>query len=227
MKILIALTVIWGTLLASPAFAQNHADVVAQVATEHPPAKTVDGAFQFTLEVLAALTAQFPQEHAGLLEKVLGDNIVPYAGTLVSAGRIAYPNQHSIKLLSDVPTTNGPKWEDEGPVSLGGFMKGYLAIQTPTPTPTTPAPIVVNVPAAPAPIFDTSALQASIAQLQATVDNLVAADDDAHKSINQNVTDGRAENRSFFAAVGAHWKSISAIAAPFVTYWTCHSTGKC
>jgi hypothetical protein len=77
--------------LASPAFAQNHGDVVQQVALAHPPAKTVDGAFQFTLEVLAALTAQFPQEHAGLLEKVLGENIVPYQGTLVSAGAHRLP----------------------------------------------------------------------------------------------------------------------------------------
>jgi hypothetical protein len=213
-----------GLLLAAPTYAQDHSDVVRQVAAIHPVAKTVDGAFQFTLEVLAALNAQFPQERAGLLEKVLGDNIVPYAGTLVSAGRIAYPNQHSIKLLSDIPSTNNPEWVDEGPVSLGGFMKGYLAVPI---GPTSQPPIVVNVPATPAPIFDTTALEAQIADLIAKVDNLTKADDDAHKSINQNVTDGRQENRNFFQSIADHWKSITLIVSPIATGLVCHYTGKC
>lgn len=224
MKKLIALTVIWGSLLAGPAFAQNHGDVVAQVAAEQPPDHTLEGAMGFTLRVLARLNALYPAEGAGLLEKVAGENIVPYSGTLVSASRIAYPNQHIFKVLTDVPTTNGPQWSDDGFVSVGGYMKGYLAVGPSTPVPPSPPPVVVSPPA---PIFDVASLQQQIADLIATLHEHVRADGDAHASINQNVTDGRAENRSFFAAVSAHWKSISAIAAPLVTYWTCHATAKC
>jgi hypothetical protein len=39
---------------------------------------------------------------------------VSWRGYSFSASRIMYPDLRLIKVLSDVPTTNGPSWQDEG-----------------------------------------------------------------------------------------------------------------
>lgn len=166
-----AIALLW--LTAAPAAAQDHRDVVAQVAAESAPERTLEGAMAFTLRVLARLNALYPAERAGLLEKVAGENIVPYSGTLVSASRIAYPNQHVFKILTDVPTTNGPQWADDGVAAIGGYMKGYLAIAPAIPPVVVPPPPVAAPPVVvppPAPVFDTSALEAALANLRADVD---------------------------------------------------------
>ena len=49
---------------------------------------------------------------AGLLIKNSGENIVAWKGYSFSAARICYPDGHIYKLLTDVPTTNGPTWSD-------------------------------------------------------------------------------------------------------------------
>ena len=77
--------------LAAPLAAQDHSDVVRQVAAEGAPDHTLEGALSFTLRVVSRLNALYPQEHAGLLEKLAGESIIPYGGTLVSASRIAEP----------------------------------------------------------------------------------------------------------------------------------------
>jgi len=53
-------------------------------------------------------------EGAGLLIKNGGENIVSWMGHSFSAGRICYPDGHIYKVLSDVPSTNGPSWQDNG-----------------------------------------------------------------------------------------------------------------
>ena len=53
-------------------------------------------------------------EGAGLLIKPGGENIVTWLGRSFSAARICYPDGHIYKVLSDVPTTNGPSWQDNG-----------------------------------------------------------------------------------------------------------------
>src|SRR4051794_22898500 len=110
-----------------PAAAQNHYDVVQQVAAEGAPAKTLEGALQFTLRVVQRLNQLYPNERAGLAEKTAGENIVPYSGTLVSASRVCYPDNHLFKILTDVPTTNGPEWAEDGYMDGIGYNKGYLA----------------------------------------------------------------------------------------------------
>jgi hypothetical protein len=150
--------------LAAPAAAQDHRDVVAQVAAETPPDHTLEGALSFTLRVVNRLNALYPQEHAGLLEKVAGESIQPYSGTLVSASRICYPNQKLFKILTDVPTTNGPEWSDDGYAAVGGYIKGYFPIAA---APVVAPPVIVPPPA---PIFDTAALETAIANLRADVD---------------------------------------------------------
>lgn len=67
---------------------------------------TPEGAFDVTKRVAWLLSAR-------LLLKPGGENIVSWHGQSFSASRIVYQG-HMIKLLSDVPTTNGPSWQDEG-----------------------------------------------------------------------------------------------------------------
>jgi hypothetical protein len=72
------------------------------------PARTVEGAFEVTKRVAWLLRGQ----GAGLLIKNGGENIVSWKGFSFAAARICYPDGHIYKLLTDVPTTNGPSWQD-------------------------------------------------------------------------------------------------------------------
>ena len=53
-------------------------------------------------------------EGVGLLIKTGGENIVSWQGYSFSASRVCYPDGHIYKVLTDVPTTNGPTWADNG-----------------------------------------------------------------------------------------------------------------
>lgn len=92
----------------------NHFDVVDRLHSEQPPAHTLEGALEFLLRVVRALPAD--EAAAGLLLKPGGDNIVEYNGRMVSASRICYPTGAIVKVLTDVPSTNGPSWQDDGEV---------------------------------------------------------------------------------------------------------------
>jgi hypothetical protein len=72
------------------------------------PAKTVEGAFEVTKRVAWLLRGS----GGGLLLKPGGENIITWKGRSFSAGRICFPDGHIYKVLSDVPTTNGPSWQD-------------------------------------------------------------------------------------------------------------------
>jgi hypothetical protein len=72
------------------------------------PARTVEGAFEVTKRVAWALRG----EGAGLLIKNGGENIVGWLGYSFAAARICYPDGHIFKVLTDVPSTNGPSWQD-------------------------------------------------------------------------------------------------------------------
>ena len=72
------------------------------------PARTVEGAFEVTKRVAWALRG----EGAGLLIKNGGENIVGWLGRSFAAARICYPDGHIYKVLTDVPSTNGPSWQD-------------------------------------------------------------------------------------------------------------------
>jgi hypothetical protein len=138
-------------------------------------------------------------------------------------------------LLGDSGTDNTPHWQGPETAFVDRNTRDFTlpidpAVYMGALTPPVVGPPPVGVPPSvppPAPLFDLAALQQQIAEMAAVLNEHVRADGDAHASIAQNITDGRNENRSFFSAVGQHWKSITAIVAPAVTYWTCHSTGKC
>ena len=82
------------------------------------PARTEEGAFEVTKRVAWLLRGQ----GAGLLIKNGGENIVPWKGYSFSAARICYPDGHIYKLLTDVPTTNGPSWQDNGFVDRSLYL---------------------------------------------------------------------------------------------------------
>jgi hypothetical protein len=72
------------------------------------PGRSVEDAFEVTKRVAWLLRG----EGAGLLIKNGGENIVSWQGRSFSAGRICYPDGHIWKVLSDIPGTNGPSWQD-------------------------------------------------------------------------------------------------------------------
>jgi len=80
--------------------------VVAAIA----PAHTEAGAFEVTKRIAWLLRG----EGGGLLIKNGGENIVSWKGYSFAAARICYPDGHIYKVLSDVPSTNGPSWQDNG-----------------------------------------------------------------------------------------------------------------
>lgn len=114
----------------------NHHDIVQQMHARQPPDPTLDGALAFLLRLIARLQQAFPAERVGLLIKTAGENIVPYHGTSVSAGRIVYPDHDLlVKVLTDVPTTNGPSWQPEVGIPTEGHHGGYLAVGGGAPLP--------------------------------------------------------------------------------------------
>ena len=80
--------------------------------------RTVEGAFDVTKRVAWALRG----EGAGLLVKPGGENIVTWRGISFAAARICYPDGKIWKILSDVPTTNGPSWQDNGYVDRSLYV---------------------------------------------------------------------------------------------------------
>jgi hypothetical protein len=99
--------------VSDPTFGCPTADKMQLVQCIHDhinPAGSVDRAFDVTRRVAWALRG----EGAGLLIKPGGENIVGWLGYSFAAGRICYPDGHIFKVLSDVPTTNGASWQDNG-----------------------------------------------------------------------------------------------------------------
>lgn len=134
----------------------NNIDIVQQLHAEQPPARTVEGALAFLLALLQRLPVN---ERAGLLLKPAGENIVAHHGQMVSAGRICYPDGQLYKVLTDIPTTNGPSWQDDGTVD----PSRYLAV--PRDTAQEPPP----------PVDDRPDVLAAIGALTVKVDALQAA----------------------------------------------------
>jgi hypothetical protein len=88
----------------------DHQKLVECIHDRVNPAHTPEGAFEVTKRVAWALKG----EGAGLLIKNGGENIVSWHGRSFAAGRICYPDGHIYKVLTDVPATNGPSWQDNG-----------------------------------------------------------------------------------------------------------------
>jgi hypothetical protein len=97
-----------GNWEACGSLAGNKQALVSCVHAAVQPDRTEHGAFEVTKRVAWLLRG----EGAGLLIKNGGENIVGWMGYSFSAGRICYPDGHIYKVLSDIPSTNGPSWQD-------------------------------------------------------------------------------------------------------------------
>ena len=117
---------------------------------QQPPLKTLDSAFQFVMRVADRLKG----EGCGLLQKGPGgENEVVYQGTSYSASRVCYPSGQIYKVLTDVPSGNGPTWADNGTVPASRYRPA-LPVEGADPNPAEPT-------------GDIRALQSVIAALQA------------------------------------------------------------
>jgi hypothetical protein len=94
-------------------------NLVACVHAATNPGTTVEGAFEVTKRVAWLLRGG----GAGLLIKNGGENIVSWKGYSFAAARICYPDGHIYKVLTDVPGTNGPSWQDNGFVDRSLYVQ--------------------------------------------------------------------------------------------------------
>lgn len=115
----------------------DHHSIAQQVYGAVLPARTVEG----VLGYLTALLDALPRfEQAGYLLKPAGENIAPLPdGTLVSVGRVCYPDGQLYKVLTDVPN-GGPEWADDGTVDPSRY-RAFVASAPPAP-PSLPPPTV-------------------------------------------------------------------------------------
>lgn len=210
--------------LATPAAAQHGStDLVAKVKTEAlaagrlrvPPQDNCD-AFQITVRVAWQLRA----EGAKLFLKNPAQNGCTWNGVRFGHDAIAFPDGFADILASAGPPANEnrPAWQFvAGAPTNPSLLADPFDLDAGAGSP----PPVVVVP----PSLDLSGVPAQLAALTAKVDELARVSAEAHASINQNVTDGRVENRGFFETVGRHWKSIVAVAGPVVSWWVAKQTG--
>jgi hypothetical protein len=171
----------------------THYPIVQQLHKEHPPAKTVKGALEFLLRVIAKFQEKFPDETVGLLIKTAGENIVPYGGTKVGASRLVYPKENlMVKILTDVPTTNGPSWQvDTDGIPDSGHHGGYLKVPADGTGPTDPIE----------PIPD----EVTLGQLKHAFDGLVAIVVD----LGRRVKDQEGLHEEVNRQLGTHNKQIA------------------
>jgi hypothetical protein len=134
---------------------------------------------------------------------------------------------HGYDLLGDGGGRNDPHWmldatpqglEDAGVLArnANNFVAPidpsvYLAAAVATAPAPPPIPPAVSPPAS-SPAVDLSSLNAQLAAIAAQLANLTQADDDAHRSINQNVTDGRNEARPAIQTI----KAIGGFTAKYI-----------
>ena len=74
------------------------------------PVRSIAGAFTVTRHVAWLLR----DRGFGLLRKNGGENVATWKGIGFAAARLVLPDGHLYKILTDVPSTNGPSWQDQG-----------------------------------------------------------------------------------------------------------------
>jgi hypothetical protein len=116
-------------------------------------------------------------------------------------------------LLGDGGGANNPQWA--GPENSPDMVaRNWQNLREPFDPSSYLHATAVPVPSVPPAtvVLDLSSVQAQLAEIAAKVDNLTRADDDAHKSLNQNITDFHAEARPAIEAI----KSFAAFAGKYV-----------
>lgn len=197
-------------LVSAPVVAQDHpsrVDVVAQAKADLlASGQDLSGSCgAFAIVRLAAWRMR--SEGAGLLDKPSGNNCAGY-----SVDIIAYADGQIYDVLIASGEQNTPSWQYAG----SGMGSRYHAAIEPPGQPPAPTPVPTPAPVpAPIPSIDLSGVYAQFAILNQKLDELARASGDAHAAIEQNVTDGRKENQTFFETVKAQWKAIVGKAAVY------------
>jgi hypothetical protein len=159
----------------------NQSALVNRLHEEHPPARTVEAALEFTLRFILASPAE---EEAGLL-RAGGENVLDYLGQSVKAGRICYPDGSIVKILTDIPGTNGPSWQDSGEiVDRNRYVPVERTGEIHNPPPPPPPPPTID-------------MDARLAAIEAKVDANAAAIAALHARVDQIVTDFEKTAKSY------------------------------
>jgi hypothetical protein len=179
----------------------NHLDVVQQCHAANPPTSgSLASCFAFEQRVLAELNRRFPREAWGYLAKG-GENVLNINGEWIKVGRVCGPDAQLYKILTDIPTTNDPIWNDDGNLTVD--FPGTKATQWYRPfegTGEVPAPpIEVPPPVLPPNPVDVFALikafSIDVAQLKAAVAHLegllVVQHDEVLSKIDAVVLEGK------------------------------------
>lgn len=131
-------------LVAVPAAAQNHTDLVARIKAESGAGAfaSVDTMLELVLKVIAAV----PDEHLGLVRSKPGaENTARYGNELVRVNRVLYPDGTMVKILGDSGPSplsgNTPQWSQE---ETGA---GALYVPVIPTIPVQPPPVVLLPPA--------------------------------------------------------------------------------
>lgn len=156
----------------------NHLDLVQQEHARRPPTSgSLESCFAFQQRVLSRLATEFPLERWGYLAKG-GENTTQYRGETIKVGRVCAPDGQLYKILTDIPTTNDPIWNDDGNVAVDlkqppeVFYRPLFGSNTgPIEPPVDPPPAV---PADPSDAF------AHLVDLMLHVEELVKQQEDRH-----------------------------------------------
>lgn len=229
MKRILALVLVVA-LLPFPAFAQS-ADTVAaakaQLQAQHVDLTGPCGALKLTNLVAWNLRPNY-----GLLHKAGGFRAILKAdGSCLSGEQSSDPEGFAtdyvirgrdgfgFDLLGDSGGANNPQWAgpEDGPDMVARNFANYrepfdpiayMTGSTPVPVPV-PTPVPVPVPL---PSIDLSGVYVQLQMLELHLANI----SQRIEVVNEQVQQGRMENRGFFAAVGSEWKKILTYAAPIV-----------
>lgn len=157
----------------------NHQDIVQRIHDQFPPEHTVEGTVAFLARVLAALPRE---ERAGMLRKDAGENIAPFHGVMVSAGRVCYPDGQLYKIATDIPNTLAPVWNDDGPVDPARYFDVTPFLGEAQPPAPAPGP---NPPPEPAPVDQLDPLLDEFDQLFALGKEMIATLESVKEAINR------------------------------------------
>lgn len=230
-KLLVVLLLV---LLSSSAWAQN-AQVVAEAKASLQNAG-VDlsgpcGALKLTNLVAWNLRPRF-----GLLHKAGGFRAILKADGSCLTGEqssdsegfatdyiIELATGRGFDLLGDAGGANNPQWAgpEDAPDMVSRNFNNFREPFDPqnyssaVSRPTSP---VVNVPSVPVTplVVDFSSILSQLQTVNLKLDALTANSIEAHEVINRNVTEGRAENQQFYAAVTSRWKAFASFAVKYV-----------
>lgn len=102
-------------------FTDSAEALVSCLCSKIRPAGSLEKAFEVTKRVAWGMR----ELGYGLLLKPAGENIVRWHGRWFSASRVCLPDGRIFKVLTDVPTTNGPSWQDNGTVDPSLYVPPF------------------------------------------------------------------------------------------------------